>query len=103
MSLCGNLDLFLNHYANNAYFQSRNFCLRDFGRRPRPIVRDAFKLSFSVTLLNSLADFTTEIHFSYEKPISANTPIVRFFGANPAHAPLPAPVPGQMYVGISAN
>ena len=44
---------------------------RTLGRRPWPEVKDAFfKSRFSVALVSSLADFTTEIHFSRErKPI----------------------------------
>ena len=64
-SLCGNLDDCLNYHAK-AY---------NFGRRPRPKDRN-FKLRFLVALLNKLADFATEFHFSPEKSDHTNAPII---------------------------
>ena len=57
-SLCGNRSIFLNYHAN-VYFQSRNS------------VR-----VISIALMNSLADFATEILFIREKTDHSNVSII---------------------------
>jgi len=67
-SLCGNLDICLN-YHDNAYFKSWNsVCVISVTGRDRRW--EMFKSCFSVTLLNSLTDFATEIHSVAEKQIT---------------------------------
>jgi len=67
-SLCVNLDICLNYYAN-ACFRSRNPV------RVLSVVGAFFKSCFLVALLKGLLGFATEIHFDREKTKHANSPI----------------------------
>jgi len=74
-SLCGNLDISLNYHATT-YFQLRNSVGVFRSQAAIESERCSFKSHILVALLNSLADFATEIHFSPEQNGHANAPIV---------------------------
>jgi len=70
-SLGGNLGISPNYFQ--LWNSLRVISVADRDRKWKKL----FKSRFSVALLNSLADFPTEIHFSYEKTDHVNGPNIR--------------------------